>query len=302
MKYNDERTLYNYIDLFEKELGRNKSQNTIVNYLVDLKQFVEYLVVSDADLNINNFDKENFLDYIDHLKNKYSSAATIERKAVSTNEFLTFLNRTGRMKKAPFVDKGEMGSYLPVKPKKKVKTLTTSEIKNLTFVCDDLMEECIIRLLFDGALRVSELVNLKWSDIDNDFGRITISIKGKGKGGLSKERTAILTNKTYEKLMQMQEERKWDSTYVIESERTKKQISPRRVNQILDDIAKRTGVENISSHIFRASQATSLLEKGADITFVSTLLGHSSPATTFNSYVDGNRKLHEKIEGFMDEI
>ena len=302
MKYNDERTLYNYIDLFEKELGRNKSQNTIVNYLVDLKQFIEYLVASDVDLNINNFDKENFLDYIDHLKNKYSSAATIERKAVSTNEFLTFLNRTGRMKKAPFVDKGEMGSYLPVKPKKKVKTLTTSEIKNLTFVCDDLMEECIIRLLFDGALRVSELVNLKWSDIDNDFGRITISIKGKGKGGLSKERTAILTNKTYEKLMQMQEERKWDSTYVIESERTKKQISPRRVNQILDDIAKRTGVENISSHIFRASQATSLLEKGADITFVSTLLGHSSPATTFNSYVDGNRKLHEKIEGFMDEI
>ena len=302
MKYNDERTLYNYIDLFEKELGRNKSQNTIVNYLVDLKQFIEYLVASDVDLNINNFDKENFLDYIDHLKNKYSSAATIERKAVSTNEFLTFLNRTGRMKKAPFVDKGEMGSYLPVKPKKKVKTLTTSEIKNLTFVCDDLMEECIIRLLFDGALRVSELVNLKWSDIDNDFGRITISIKGKGKGGLSKERTAILTNKTYEKLIQMQEERKWDSTYVIESERTKKQISPRRVNQILDDIAKRTGVENISSHIFRASQATSLLEKGADITFVSTLLGHSSPATTFNSYVDGNRKLHEKIEGFMDEI
>jgi integrase/recombinase XerD len=297
-KYNNIKTLNHYIDLFEKELGRNKSVNTVINYISDVNQFVTYLEENDVDMNINNFEKEDFLNFIDHLKKKYGSAATIERKAVSTNEFLSFLNRTGRMKKAPFIDKKELSSYLPKKLKKPVKTLKTSEIKNLTFACDSLMEECIIRILFDAALRVNELVNLKWSDVDNDFGRIVIKVVGKG----DKERFPMITGKTYDKLMEMKESRKWDSVYVIESERTKKQISTRRVNQILDKIGSRTGVEKFSSHIFRASQATNLLEKGLEISYVSELLGHSDTSVTYKNYVDANRKLHDKVEGFMEEI
>ncbi|AKA61525.1 integrase/recombinase [Bacillus phage Stahl] len=301
-KYNNVKTLNHYIDLFEKELGRNKSANTVINYISDVNQFVTYMEQNDVDMNINNFEKEDFLNFIDHLKHKYTSAATIERKAVSTNEFLSFLNRTGRMKKAPFIDKKELSSYLPAKNKKKVKSLSKAEIKTLVFVSDDLLEECIVRVLFDGGLRVSELVNAKWSDLDNDFGRYILTVLGKGKGGMSKRRTVLISEKTYERLMEMKEGRTWNSEYILESNRTKKPLSTRRINQILDNLASRTGIENLSSHIFRKTRATELIESGLEISFVSEMLGHSDVSVTYRNYVDSERKLHDKLEKFTDGI
>jgi site-specific recombinase XerD len=302
MKMNStENTLYRYLDLYERQLGRNKSQHTIVNYMSDLKQFINYLAVKAMSYNLDNFEREQFLDYLDYLKENFAPA-TVHRKAISLNGFLTFLNRTGRIKKTPFVDGQELQEYLPVIPKKKVKTLTANSIKNLVFVSNNIMEECIVRVLFDGALRVSELVNIKWEDIEFDFQRTILNVKGKGKQGLSKSRSVLLSPTTSERIQQMKDSRDWESIYLFESERTKKQISTRRVNQILDKISDGSGVGKISSHIFRASQATNLLEKGLEIAYVSNYLGHSSPIVTAKSYLDTDRKMHDKVENLLEEI
>lgn len=303
MKKNaSENTLYRYLDLYERHLARNKSQHTIVNYLSDLKQFITYLSEKELDFNLDVFSKEDFLDYLDHMKKKYAPATT-NRKAISLNDFLTFLNRTGRLKKTPFIDGKELQDYLPVIPKKKVKTLSKNEVKNMTFVAEDLLQECLIRLFYDTGCRVSEMAVAKWSDIEHDFDRHILYVSGKGKGGMSKERTVRISPKTMEKLEEMKAARGYNSEYIFASDRTKKPYTTRRLNQILKDVAEASGAGDISSHIFRKSIATNLLENGLPVEYVSEYLGHSDINTTIRNYVDTTKSLHDKVNAaFGEEI
>lgn len=296
------KTLDRYLDEYEKHLARNKSKHTIVNYLSDLKQFIVYLDENELSFNLDNFDQEAFLDYLDHMKDKYAPATTC-RKAISLNEFLTFLNRTGRLKKTPFIDGKELQEYLPIVPKHKVKTLSKGEVKGLVFASGELIHECIIRLFYDTGCRVSEIVAAKWSDIENDFQRTILNVKGKGKGGMSKERTVRISPKTVEKLDKMKAARDYESEYIFTSDRTKKPLTTRRMNQILKDVAEASGIDDISSHIFRKSIATNLIENGLSIEYVSEYLGHSDMNTTKRNYVDVTKTLHDKVDAaFGEEI
>lgn len=296
------KTLDRYLDLFEAHLSRNKSQHTIVNYLSDLRMFTNYLEENNIDYNLDNFTKDDFLDYLDHLKEKYAPA-TVHRKANSLNGFLMFLNRSGRLKKTPFLDGKEMQEYLPVIPKKKVKTLAKHEVKNLTFIAEDLMHECLIRLFYDTGLRVSEMAAAKWIDIEHDFTRCILNVTGKGKGGMTKQRTVRISPKTMEKLEEMKAARDFESEYIFASERTKKPLTTRRLNQILKQVASNSSVGDISSHIFRKSIATNLLENGLPVEYVSEYLGHSNVNTTMRNYVDTSKSLHDKVDAaFGEEI
>lgn len=303
MKKNaSEQTLYRYLDLYEAYLARNKSKHTIVNYLSDLNQFIAYLGDNELDYNLDNFDKDQFLDYLDYMKAKYAPATT-QRKAISLNEFLIFLNRTGRLKKTPFIDGKEMQDFLPLIPKKKVKTLSKGQVQNLTFCSEDLMQECLIRLFYDTGCRVSEIAVAKLSDIENDFPRNILNVFGKGKGGMSKGRTVRISPKTMEKIAEMVAARDFESEYIFVSERTKKPLTTRRLNQIIKEVAKKSNIEDISSHIFRKSIATNLIENGLPIEYVSEYLGHSDMNTTKRNYVDVTKSLHDKVDAaFGDEI
>jgi site-specific recombinase XerD len=303
MKMNStENTLYRYLDLYERQLGRNKSQHTIVNYMSDLKQFINYLAVKAMSYNLDNFEREQFLDYLDYLKENFAPA-TVHRKAISLNGFLTFLNRTGRIKKTPFVDGQELQEYLPVIPKKKVKTLSKNQVKNLVFVADNLQHECMIRTFYDTGCRVSELVAAKWTDIENDFQRNVLLVRGKGKGGLTKERTVRISPKTMELLDQLKSSRDYATEFIFESERTKKPFTTRRLNQIIKEIATASGIEDISSHVFRKSIATNLIENGMPIEYVSEYLGHEYIETTKRNYIDTTKSLHDKVDAaFGEEI
>lgn len=301
-KNSSEKTLDRLVDLFEKHLTRNKSKHTVVNYISDVNQFVVYLQENDLSFVLDNFDKEAFLDYLDYMKEKYAPA-TVQRKAISTNEFLVFLNRTGRLKKTIFLDSKDLREYLPIIPKKKVKTLSKNEVKNLVFVTDNIMQECLIRLFYDTGCRVSEIATVKWSDIENDFYRNILNVTGKGKGGMTKQRTVRISAPTMAKLEEMKLARDYDSEYIFESEKTKKPFTPRRLNQIIKDIAKGSGVDDISSHTFRKSIATNLLENGMPVEYVAEYLGHDNLNTTIRNYVDTTKSLHDKVDAaFGEEI
>jgi len=297
-----QNTLYRYIDLYEKHLARNKSQHTIVNYISDLNQFVNYLEENQLDFNLDTFDKDAFLDYLDHLKAKYVPATT-HRKAISLSGFLSFLNRTGKLKATPFIDGKELQEYLPVIQKKKVKTLSKGEVRNLTFAADELMHECLIRLFFDTGCRVSELATAKWADIEHDFTRFILNVNGKGRGGMTKQRTVRISAKTMAKLDEMKANRDYENDYIFTSDRTKKPYTTRRLSQILKEVSANSNVGDISSHIFRKSVATSLLENGLPVEYVSEYLGHSDINTTRKNYVDMTRSLHDKVDAaFGEEI
>ena len=123
--------------------------------------------------------------------------------------------------------------------------------------------------MFLSGLRVSEALNIKWTDLNiNDF---SLNIYGKG----SKERKVYLTQDFSKQLSHL----KSNSIFIFHIKN--KPISTRTINKFLNDSLKK-GIINksLSSHIFRHSFATTMLENNADIRHIQKLLGHSSISTT----------------------
>ncbi len=150
--------------------------------------------------------------------------------------------------------------------------LNRSEIQKMFGVTANLKHRVVLGLLYYAGLRLSEVRNLKWQDID--FERELIHIK-QAKG--DKERVIFL----HEKLKELLREhgiRK--SGLVLISERGKK-YNERTIQQIVKNAAKKAGIKKtVTPHILRHSFATHLLEAGADIRYIQQLLGHKSLRTT----------------------
>ena len=123
--------------------------------------------------------------------------------------------------------------------------------------------------MYLSGLRVSEALSLKWSDLSK--ADMALNVYGKG----SKERKSYLTSDFLEILYSQ----KKDEGFIFNIKGRK--ISARSVNQFLDKAYRNGLIEyKISSHIFRHSFATSMLENDADIRHIQKLLGHSSISTT----------------------
>ena len=123
--------------------------------------------------------------------------------------------------------------------------------------------------MYLSGLRASEAINLKWTDVNKSDS--SLNIYGKG----SKERKVYLPEDFLNSILKISK----DSKYIFNL--NKKPISIRTVNKFLSDSYKQ-GLINLplSSHMFRHSFATTMLENNADIRHIQKLLGHSSISTT----------------------
>ncbi len=137
--------------------------------------------------------------------------------------------------------------------------------------------------MYLSGLRISEALNLKWTDIN--VKEKSLSIYGKG----SKERRVYLTNDYLNLLLNL----KKNSIYIFNINNNP--ISVRTINKFLLDSYKK-GLINlqISSHVFRHSFATTMLENKADIRHIQKLLGHSSISTT-EIYTKVNKSLKKSV-------
>jgi len=123
--------------------------------------------------------------------------------------------------------------------------------------------------MYLSGLRISEALSLKWSDLSKS--NMTLNIYGKG----SKERKSYLTRDFFDTLYSLKKDEGF--IFCIKG----KKITVRSVNKFLDKAYKNGLIEyKISSHVFRHSFATSMLENDADIRHIQKLLGHSSISTT----------------------
>jgi len=295
--------MYKRLDEYIAHLSRNKSPNTIRNYEPQITKFLKWIEGNGYMVEPFELDQEIYLDYIDYLKLKHSAAKTVHSYMTSVYGFLNFLHRKGYISNMPFMDSKEMNEYLPIIQKKKVRSLSQAQLKNMLFaVQGDTLRELVIRLFYDTGFRVSELVSLKVSDIEVDFDRIIVNTRGKGKGGMSKERAVRLTRKTYDLVEKMVNERGFESEYVLASFKTKKPFTTRRIDQIIKEVAESVGIEDITTHMFRKSIATQLLENGMPIEYVSKYLGHASVTTTIQNYTDIDRSIHDKFDEFHTSL
>ena len=123
--------------------------------------------------------------------------------------------------------------------------------------------------MYLSGLRISEALALKWSDLSKS--NMTLNIYGKG----SKERKSYLTRDFLDTLYSLKKDESF--IFCIKG----KKISVRSVNKFLDKAYKEGLIDyKISSHVFRHSFATTMLENDADIRHIQKLLGHSSISTT----------------------
>lgn len=150
--------------------------------------------------------------------------------------------------------------------------LSKEEISRMIENTKNLKHRLALMLLYYGGLRLSEVINLKWSDIDFERGVIHIKV---AKGG--KDRVVFL----HEKVKGMLAANKTsDEGLILLSERGGK-YNKRTIQVIVINAAKKAGIKkNVTPHTLRHSFATHLLEAGADIRYIQELLGHKNLQTT----------------------
>ncbi|MBD3260863.1 MAG: tyrosine-type recombinase/integrase [Candidatus Altiarchaeales archaeon] len=150
--------------------------------------------------------------------------------------------------------------------------LNKAEVKALISTTKNKKHKLVLKLLYYGGLRLSEVRDLKWGDIDPE--RETIHIKN-SKGG--KDRIVFIHPELKKTLMEYEDNR---SKHLLISERGGR-YNKRTIQEIVKKTAKKAGIKkNTTPHTLRHSFATHLLEAGADIRHIQKLLGHADIRTT----------------------
>lgn len=153
--------------------------------------------------------------------------------------------------------------------------LSKEEVKSIFDSTDNLKHKAILMTVYAAGLRVSEVVNLKITDIDSRNMQIIIR-KGKGK----KDRYSMLSQANLEILREYWKKYK-PSNYLFEGRYSNTHLSDRSVQRIFCIARDKSKINKKASvHTLRHSFATHLLEDGTDICYIQRLLGHTSIATT----------------------
>lgn len=260
MKYEKYKDLYTQFLISEKNL----SKNSLNNYLVDLDQFF-----FDQDSNSSNINIR-IKTYISKLRNKNLKISSVNRKISTLKNYLKFLHTEKIIDQIDFQEFESLSSV-----KKIPKAISKSQMEQ---IFEDLKKSkqtnaglyiLILKLIYLSGLRISEALNLKWSDINHQDN--SIYVYGKG----SKERKVFIINDYLVQLKNLEKNNQYIFTI------NKKKISTRSVNKFLQNCYDNSLIKNkLSSHIFRHSFATTMLENNADIRHIQKLLGHSSISTT----------------------
>lgn len=158
------------------------------------------------------------------------------------------------------------------KQKKKKKAFTQMEIEKIRAGCRTKKELAIVEMLLSTWCRVTELANIKISDIKDR----KCTVLGKG----DKYREVYINAKAEIALNMYLAERKDDSPYLFSGKWADRAMNIHSIEDIVKDIGKRAGVENVHPHRFRRTGATMALRAGMPLMIVSKLMGHESVGTT----------------------
>ena len=268
------RRYYQYL-----KLEKGCSPNTIDAYMRDLDKFLRF--IKDEGTDLMSVQLDDFHQFSSLMTNVGIHSVSLSRILSGVRSFYHFLVLSNVLE----VNPTELLEF-PKKPQHLPDVLSVEEIDAIESVIDLSQAEgqrnkAIIETLFSCGLRVSELVNLKLSNLflEDQF----IKVEGKG----SKQRLVPISEKAIHELrlyfidrntlpipMEYQD-------YVFVSHRRKKPLTRVMVFLMIKDLVEKAGIQKtVSPHTFRHSFATSLLEGGANLRAIQAMLGHESIATT----------------------
>ena len=266
----------NYIDYLRFE--RLLSLNTIDSYKRDLAKLVLFFKQNNIS-DLQSIANSEILNFLERLYQSQSDRS-VSRILSSIRSFYRYLLRSGKILKNPF---GNIKN--PKLPRKDIDILNQAEISGFLekIACStylELRDRTMFELLYSCGMRVSEIINLRLTDINIEEGLIKFIGKG------SKERITPIGETAKNFLLRYLDssrsniEREIKSDHVFLNSRGSS-ISRQGFWKILKKYAKKQNIDkNLYPHIFRHSFATHMLEEGADLRIVQELLGHSSISTT----------------------
>ena len=268
--YEPSELISKYLDYLNYE--RKLASNTIKSYFNDLKEFDIYFKG-----NLKNLKYRDIQDYIATLQDKNSR--TVAHYITVINSFYSFLLSDGIIKDNPCTNIAS-----PKLSRKLPNYLTEDEVDKLLDVRlvtpFDYRNKAMLELLYATGLRITELCNLKITDID--INNCFVRVFGKGK----KERIVPLSDISLKYLIIYIDSYRGKilkntvSDYLFISNNLTN-ISRQGFFKIIKNECKRAGIEkNVSPHVLRHSFATHLLKHGADLRVIQELLGHEDISTT----------------------
>ena len=283
----NKKLLQEFLNYLNYEKGY--SPLTYQAYKNDLNQFLENYKKSLTKITGGDIEK-----FIEDLHLAENSQKTIARKIAALKSFFKFLYREEYLETNP-----ANGIAIPKQAKRLPKILSQKEIGSIfdtlrTISPAEYRDKAILELLYSSGLRVSEIVSLKYADL-NSVDRL-IKVSGKG----SKERIVPIGQQAAKAI---QDYLKYCREKIIPSRNIEelfislngKALTRQRIWQIIKEILARTAIiKNVSPHTLRHSFATHLIEKGADLRTVQEMLGHANIATT-EIYTNISREHLKKV-------
>ncbi len=276
------------------ECGLSKS--TLEAYRRDLSELTTFL---DAHhLSLKKLNIQQIQNHLMHLKDRGLAIASIARRVACIRMFLRFLFGNGFLKNdlASLLESPRKWRYLPrVLHYKNVDALLSSLDSEDKFF---LRDRAILELLYASGIRVSELAGLTLDRLNLDVGYVRVIGKGNRERVVPIGRSAINVIRNYLSDLRSKLAAATSGEAVFLS-RTGKPIDRSAVWRIVTHYARRAGLgTRVSPHTLRHCFATHLLEGGADLRVVQSLLGHASVVTTeIYTHVDRSRlkAIHQKF-------
>ncbi|MDR0351508.1 MAG: tyrosine-type recombinase/integrase [Puniceicoccales bacterium] len=297
------RDLLDFSDFLNHiKMHRNLASNTIASYEISLKQFSKFLIenkLAEQWTDVNNMHLRKF---IIHLLGCHKRSSVLLRIS-ALRALFKFMYGAGAIpsnpadnlilpKKEKILPKFLSKSDMLVLLEKPFSLLASGEISEFMAYRDSM----ILELLYGGGLRVSELVGLKYGNID--FRQCVAKITGKG----NRQRLCPLGHMAIGAIGRFQVKffRDYDGNVVVSEKHDK--LSVRQVQNRLKFYLKACGFSpDLSPHKIRHSYATHLLNNGADLRTVQELLGHENLSTTqiythveFDKLKDIHRNAHPR--------
>lgn len=277
MKWEDSKKGYeNYLKL-EKSL----SQNSVAAYINDINKLIDFLDKKHKRVAPDKVKLNHLKSFIQWLNERGVSPRTQARTISGIKSFYKYLLIEGKITSDPtaLLESPKIGRKLP-------DILSMEEIDSLIDAVDlekpeGQRNKAMLETLYSCGLRVSELVNLKITNLHFEQGFVKIE------GKADKERLVPVSNRAVDEINKyMNGYRKTlkihkDSENILFLNRRGKKLSRVMVFTIIKNLAEKVGIDKkISPHTFRHSFATHLINGGADLRAVQEMLGHESILTT----------------------
>ena len=253
------------------------SDNTLQSYIRDIEQYEKY--VSDNKINYLKVTEETILEYMEYLREENKKESTISRSLASIRSFYQYLIRVKKIKKDPTmtIESPKINKRIP-------NILTSKEVELLLDQPKDVdlkgtRDKAMLEFAYATGMRVTEMISLDIDDVKLDEGYVVCR-------GRSKSRNIPLGSMSLKALKEYIDDAR---PYLIRDESEEAlfvNVNGTRLTRqgfwkIVKYYKEQAHIEkDITPHVLRHSFATHLLQNGADLKAIQTMLGHSDISST----------------------